>query len=615
MNGRGFEEPQLPRTALHQDEMPEQKPWQHPNFEAPSANRVPTGPNKLFKRIFIGSIIFFVVCSALALIIIFGGFNIISTNKVDITFFGPVSIAAGEELSLDIDIKNNNSTALDKAVMYVDYPDGTKDQGNKNQLAHEKIEIGSINVGQASRKSVKAVLFGNQHDQKDIKVTVEYSIKGSNEVFKKEKTYSVSLSSTPLVMTITHPQQLISGQDITFDVDIVSNAAIDLHNLLVRAQFPFGFEYKSSTPAPAIGSNPLWSITDLPAGEKKTIRITGTLMGEENDERVFRFTIGEQNPTDPTLISTAYLSQSQTVAVKRPSLQVEMTLNESASTTVVADKSRALIGNIKITNNLTITISNIQVSTAFSGNALDANSPSANGGLYRSLDKTAVWNKIGTPALASLPPGQSTTLLYNFAPLANAPAGSTIMLKTQATGDVADDDGGLQAVVTNQSRTVKLQSSIGLVGRTLYSIGGFPNSGPVPPQVNKKTTYTINWVIQNSSAVYGTIVKANLPQGVEWLGSSLPVTEKVVWNPDTNEVVWNVGDVADPTKGVRQVSFQVSIIPTNSDIDNEPVLVQSPSITATDVFTRAQVSATIESQTTKLTADPKFSGPTGIVIK
>ena len=616
INARSFEEPDLPRTELHKDKQQLFNEWQHPDLQGKIIQQQQNRSSSVFKKIFIGSIIFFVICSALALVIIFGGFNIISTSKVDVAFLGPVTIAAGEQLSVDVDVKNNNSAALEHVVMFVDYPDGTKDDQNSAQLSHQKIELGSLAVGQNYRQNLKAILFGNQKDIKQIKVSVQYNIKNSNDEFKKEKTYEVTLSSTPLVMTVAHAQQVTSGQEVTFDVDIVSNAAIELHNLLVRAQFPFGFEFKSSDPKPSIGQNPIWSIETLPPGQKKTIHITGILNGQENDERIFRFVVGEQSQTDPTAIATTYLSQAESVSVKRPALQADILLSDSASSTVVVEKNKLVNGSIAITNNLNVSISNIEINALFSGAAFDPGSPNpAGGGYYQSLNRTVIWNKQGDKKLALLAPGESEYLSFTFSPLPTASVGSTMSVKINVTGSAASSDGSLQKITNTQTRLVKLQSNVGMMARTFYSSGPFKNTGPIPPKVDQKTTYTVTWNVQNSSVIYNTIVKGRLPQGVEWLGATSPATEKISFDADTKQVTWNAGDVSTGANGARQVSFQVSIIPTVNQVGLEPTLVEAQTITAVDVFTGGNLSTTIEDLGTDLSADSTIKGSVGSVIK
>ena len=109
--------------------------------------------------------------------IIIRGWNVVSADNVDITFIGPVSVAASDELDFDIVVQNMNNIALSDAELYIDYPDGTKQPGDMTQdQLHDQADLGTIAPGAGVRKSIRAVLFGKEHDVKEIQVTLKYSV-------------------------------------------------------------------------------------------------------------------------------------------------------------------------------------------------------------------------------------------------------------------------------------------------------------------------------------------------------------------------------------------------------------------------------------------------------
>jgi hypothetical protein len=169
------------------------------------------------------------------------------------------------------------------------------------------------------------------------------------------------------------------------------------------------------------------------------------------------------------------------------------------------------------------------------------------------------------------------------------------------------------------SRTIRTQTSIGLLSQIVYSTGPFKNRGPVPPKVDTKTTYTIIWTATNTSNdVRGAEVRATLPQYVKWLDVTSPTSETVTWNPDKNELIWRVGDIAagtGSTKPSRQAAFQVEITPSISQVGFDPTMLMNSKMTAIDSFTGAPISDTGRDLTTKLTNDPKYSDSDADVIQ
>ena len=84
------------------------------------------------------------------------------------------------------------------ADLLVEYPKGTRSSGNLGQeLLRSRDSLGDIAPGERVKSSVKAVLFGEENTQKNIVVTVEYRVAGSNAIFYAEKQYQLTLSSSP----------------------------------------------------------------------------------------------------------------------------------------------------------------------------------------------------------------------------------------------------------------------------------------------------------------------------------------------------------------------------------------------------------------------------------
>jgi hypothetical protein len=131
---RDFES-KIPRAQLSEPETNAEKGWNYEHeFDKIAPPPVPTPHNSLFKKIFIGSIVFFVLSMAIAAYVFFFGTNIISADKVDVTFIGPVTVGAGDSLSVDIVATNKNNSVLMHPMLFVSYPDGTKKASDVTQI-------------------------------------------------------------------------------------------------------------------------------------------------------------------------------------------------------------------------------------------------------------------------------------------------------------------------------------------------------------------------------------------------------------------------------------------------------------------------------------------------
>ena len=152
----------------------------------------------------------------------------------------------------------------------------------------------------------------------------------------------------------------------------------------------------------------------------------------------------------------------------------------------------------------------------------------------------------------------------------------------------------------------------------MYYTGPLKNTGPLPPKVNQETTYTIIWTITNSSNdISSAVVRTTLPTYVKWLGVVSPDSESVTYNEIGGEVVWNAGAIPAGTginRAAREVAFQVSFLPSISQINQSPLLTSEIAISGNDNFTHTILRDTKRALSIKLSTDSIFLENQGIVV-
>src|SRR6185295_4185684 len=89
-----------------------------------------------------------------------------------------------------------------------------------------------------------------------------------------------------------------SGESFTTSVSVKLNSTDVLKNVMLRAEYPYGYSVDSAAPA-AFSENNIWALGDLSPGVTKKIDIKGRLQGENQDERTFRFYIGVAEGENP----------------------------------------------------------------------------------------------------------------------------------------------------------------------------------------------------------------------------------------------------------------------------------------------------------------------------
>jgi hypothetical protein len=104
--------------------------------------------NSFINKIFVFSVLFFVLAVGVVAFVFWGGINSVSSKNVDIKVVGPLSTAGGQEVSLDINVINNNNVDLDSASLLVEYPTGTRATSDlTKELGQERFALNKIRAG------------------------------------------------------------------------------------------------------------------------------------------------------------------------------------------------------------------------------------------------------------------------------------------------------------------------------------------------------------------------------------------------------------------------------------------------------------------------------------
>jgi hypothetical protein len=570
------------------------------------------------------SIIFFLVAVGIAGYVYYNGYNTISADNVNIGITGPTTVDAGRDATIALAIDNKNQLDLQDAVLNIEYPNGARrDSSQTEPLVQNRISLGTVVSGGHLDRTVSAAFFGLEGSQEKVKITLEYHVLGSTNLFAKTKDYVFTLGAGPVSLTITHVDKINSGQDVSFKVVVTSNSTETLSSIALSAAYPFGFTFKSAVPAASLG-NTVWQLGDFAPGDSKTVTIVGKLEGQENEQRAFKFNVGITNPADARQIATVFYAGTETVAIQKPFIGIDMAFDENTVETYPVYAGKTVNVTVSYSNNMAVPLTDGVISAKLDGAILDKGSVLSATGFYQSVGSTITWDKRTIPALASLSPGDHGLVQFTFKTLPFV-AGSSYTKSSQKIGittsvnatQVSSD--GSTPISSAIARSVVVNSNIALTANAFYNGGQFKNTGLIPPKAEKSTTYTINWVISNTfNNTSNVTVAAVLPSNVKFLNNISPQNEAVTYNEVSGEVDWNVGNIKTNTGYVsapRQVSFQVSLLPSLTQVGTAPLLIGDSTLKATDVFTGAALSAAANALTTDIVNDPQYQYGVGIVVK
>ncbi|MBX4215933.1 hypothetical protein KW797_03215 [Candidatus Parcubacteria bacterium] len=606
-------------SALHRATYGASRDWNHQEDHTFSYE----AHRNFFKRFFMVSAAFFVISALFAFYMLYGGGNILSNDKIGLAILGPAFTEGGNEFELEFDVRNGNAEGLEYAELVIEYPKGATLEGDKDTVRLRKF-LGALGAGESASEKAAIVLFGEEGSERTVKATLEYRVKGSNAIFLKEASYLVHIKSSPIVLSASAPEKVSSGQEFALAVDTVSNADKVVENLLIRVEYPAGFIFKSSTPKPTYGNN-IWRLGDLTKGTKKTVTLHGTLQGENGGEYSFRTYVGAADAEDEQEIGVVYNSMLKSIVIDRPFLEAKLSLADQGGESATLSSNSTVSGTIELTNNLPNRVLDLGLEVRLIGATLDKNSVTANGGFWNSSEGVIVWTNETYGKFSFLDGGARDTLSFSFKLLPLFSANKVLFKNPEFTVQVAVrgrrvlENNLVEDISASDTKALKVNSNVQFSSRTLYYDGQFTNTGGVPPKAERETTYTVNWTLLNSSNdLSNATVKTKLPSYMRWVGSVAPSSEGMTYNTETREISWELGRVKQGVgveSAPRQVSFQIGLTPSLSQVGTQVSLTGDIVVTALDAWSGGTVSLVRSALTTRLVGDSGAKPGDDIIVK
>ena len=568
---------------------------------------------------FLGSLIFFGYYFTFG-----GGASPASSGNIGIAISGPTQIAGGEPTQLQIIITNRNRVSLQLADLVIAYPSGTRSPVDlSTDLSSQRISLGTIEPGGRRQGTVSAVFAGGGSSTANVKVELEYRLEGSSAIFVASSEYAATFSTSALSVSIDGNVETVSGQPVEFTVTISSNAPAPVRDVLLHADFPFGFTFATATPAPDRAG--IWELGDIAPGTKRQVVIRGTLTGENGDERVFRFTTGTRKTPQEGQISALLAESPFTMRIAESFLGLSIAVGGRMDSQAIAAPGENVNVSIQWRNNLPTAVNDGVIVARLSGIQIDGATTNVLDGFFRSVDNSVIWDKTTTAGkLENLPSGASGAVTFSFrvpdSATLEAIRNPALTISVSASGKRIAEDNVPQNLQSTVTKRIVIASALTVTAQGLYYANPFGSVGSLPPKAENETTYAIVFTLANTTnAISNAQLTTTLPPYVRWIGIYSPASENLIFNQNSGTVTWNIGtiDAGVGTGGAapRQSAIAIGFTPSTSQIGQEPVLLQNITLTGTDAATGASISRIIQNVTTNIIGDPGFISTQATVIR
>ena len=537
--------------------------------------------------------------------------------NVEFSILGPAQVTAGEPTVFTVRASNHSNVALREVVATITFPPGTAAAGEtaiSTGAVRTRLELPDIPAGGETQKEIRVRPFGVLGQDLAISSVLLYRPDNIQSKLTRTSDVHVNVARLPVVVTVDEKEQASSGQDYTITIGVDSELSQSLSGLSLGVDVPDGFTLKSSNPDFAEGRDHIWPLPELTSGTSQKFVISGTIRGDPGEAKSFHIRLGRYEAITRSWFILSDTTTGPTIA--SPFLLAQATLN-GARQGVVTPGAR-IDGNVSFKNNLLQKVENVTILLTFPEKFVALESVRGEHGFYDVTNQTLTWNPASEPRLQELSPGEEGTLAFSFTMKREPPIKSfsdkNFMFPVNTTIDTASPPPDYKGVLLayHDRAEFKIKSRLSLAAGAYYYNSSVPNTGPLPPKVRRKTSYTISFSLTSGANDLNNVeVHGIIPGGVVWKGPIASDRGTFDFNPSTQEMVWKISQLPAATGILRPpiaASVQLELTPAENQVNSSPVLMQGISATGRDTFANTTETAKAENLTTELFTDKKSTG-------
>jgi len=572
-------------------------------------------------------IVLFVFCGA-----IYGAYNYIylkiisSKSSVTLEFDAKKEVVAGEEFYYNLNYKNEDNVGLGKIEIKATYPDnfiflGSEPAPSRNNNVWE---IANLDSHRSDVVRIKGKLAGPVDSSNIILADMLYTPKNFSSEFKKSTSFETKINDIGFDFLFNNSSSAIVNETNEIVVKFKTKTENYIDNFRLNIEHPTEVEIISAeSTAQASVQTALASSTGLIIASSSPDTWLLSNFGKNENEFKIKFKVKEKKQPNlniklkfevPELASNlppkyhSFYEKDFAYDVIKGDLNINLIINGSALDQGV-NFGQTLNCSINYANKGDTTMKDVILMAILESDFLDWQTLSdQNGGALSG--NTISWSKQEIPALAELPSGAEGVIDFSIKlkPQSEIDLSKAYQVKSYVQYSIE----GKSVSTDSQSNTIinKINSDLNLSEQVRYfnddniAVG----SGPLPPKVGQSTSLKVYWSINNSLHELNDVrVSVTLPTNVTWDGKNRTSVGSLDYDSQTNQVVWQLGRLP-VTVYKADAEFNISVNPSESDINKIMIILPGTNITAVDAETGVQINKTLKAKTTKLEDDSMAAG-------
>lgn len=619
VNGRVHEQSQYdPAIAANQDVSPfdKEETW----------NRPQTGLSPKAKRA-----LWISISISLFIVLVSTGIwgykwwlkNAFHQDRVSISFEGPKEADSTQPTKYIIHYKNENRVTLKEAEIILKYAENFQpvDNVNLKQLGptSSRFFIGDIKPMGEGTVELKGIFYAPKDFPVYLHADLGFIPSNGSQKLSMENQIGVQITAAPVLLGIGAPQNAADSDSVSYVIDYRNLDIRQLSNVQIKVEFPAGFTSKISQPV-ANEKDSIWYLGNLEANQGGKINIKGVLKGNEGESKDIVVSMGHVGSDNSFVV---YSKQEFSTHMVSPVLAIRQSLENKVDDVINAGEVLRYI--VEFENTGSIGLRDAIVTAKVDGKILDFSKLSVEGGSYESATNTITWKASDSPVLSIINPKAKGQVRFSVPVKDMIPVAGKLDKNFIVTSEAKIDSPDIPTPIDSNKVIGSNQIELRLVSKILFDTKGYftdqiiKNTGPIPMVSGQETTFTIHWTISSvSNDITGARIQSSLPTGVRWTGEVFPANEKLLYNPRSNQIIWDAGDVNSGT-GVlgkpREVIFQVAVKPEINQVGEPIVLLNKSSFSAKDAFVLKDIVLEGDKKDTQLYEDQSVGVANGKVSK
>ncbi len=524
--------------------------------------------------------------------------NIYSKETLKVEILAPEEVEAGEEVRYTLKYKNNGNARLEDAEFVFEFPEGSMTEEGEQRI---KESIDDIYPGEEKTREFNAYLFGKKGDVRTARASITYRPKNLRAVYESGTSFSTRISEAPITFVFDAPSKIPLDKEAKISLNYYSNLDTPLYDIGVKVHYPEGFVFSSSRPDGIEKGE--WQIGVLNPAEGGKIEIYGKMAEEIGTQSVFKAELGVW--VGDRFILLKEISRGTEVA--QPEIMISQTINGFSE--YKAAPGDLLHYEIIFRNIGSSYFEDMFLVSKLSG-PFNFSTLRTQDGEATADNQSIVWDWRTNPELRYLGPGEEGSVEFWI----NLKQGEDMQ---DIRRPVVNNHVSVAQV--EQKFETKVSSRLVLEQKGYFKDEVFGNSGPIPPQVDEKTTYTVMWQLKNlHNDLENVKVRATLPSGVKPTGNVFPeeLASDFAFDSGSREALWNVGDVEAGTgvdSPILNLSFQIEFRPQEGQKGLVVPLVNDAVVSGEDQWADKEVKFTASAIDTSLPDDNSIGPEDGIV--